>query len=129
MNEHLRCAGLADVLDRILDKSITLEPCQRIRVRGIDVLTWKKRPVVTSIQTYLRYEKLAKTTHFPATSFSNALAPCHSPPNFFDLLDRILDHGIVFDARQWIRFLGMKTLHIRARVVSVSIQTYLRPAS
>jgi hypothetical protein len=120
---------LEDVLDRILDNSITLEPYQRIRVKGIDLLTWKKRPVVTSIQTYLRYEKVARTRHFPATSFSSPPASHHSPANFFDLIDRILDCGIVVDASQWVRFLGMKAPHFRVRVVSVSIQTYLQPAS
>lgn len=46
-----------------------------------------------------------------------------------DVLDRVLDKGIVIDA--WIRFqlVGLDLLTIDARVVVASIETYLNYAS
>ena len=46
-------------------------------------------------------------------------------PSLLDVLDRILDKGIVVDA--WIRFslVGLDLLTIQARIVVASIETYL----
>lgn len=47
------------------------------------------------------------------------------PPSLLDVLDRILDKGIVVDA--WIRFslIGIDFLTVEARIVVASLQTYL----
>ena len=49
-------------------------------------------------------------------------------PGLLDVLDRILDKGIVFDA--WIRFslVGLDLLTVEARIVVASIETYLEYA-
>lgn len=46
-------------------------------------------------------------------------------PSLLDVLDRILDKGIVVDA--WIRFslIGIDFLTVEARIVVASLQTYL----
>ena len=49
-------------------------------------------------------------------------------PGLLDVLDHILDKGIVVDA--WIRFslVGLDLLTVEARIVVASIETYLRYA-
>ena len=46
-------------------------------------------------------------------------------PSLLDVLDRILDKGIVVDA--WIRFslVGLDLMTVEARIVVASIETYL----
>ena len=46
-------------------------------------------------------------------------------PGLLDVLDRILDKGIVVDA--WIRFslVGLDLVTVQARIVVASIETYL----
>jgi gas vesicle structural protein len=48
--------------------------------------------------------------------------------NLVDVLDRVLDKGIVIDG--WIRLslVGLDLLHVEARIVVASIQTYLTHA-
>lgn len=50
-------------------------------------------------------------------------------PSLLDVLDRILDKGIVVDA--WVRFslVGLDLLTVEARIVVASIETYLEYAS
>lgn len=49
-------------------------------------------------------------------------------PSLLDVLDRILDKGIVVDA--WVRFslIGIDFLTVEARIVVASLQTYLKYA-
>jgi gas vesicle structural protein len=51
-----------------------------------------------------------------------------SRPNFIDVLDRVLDKGIVIDA--WMRVglvgLDLRLVEIESRMVVVSIDTYLK---
>ncbi len=47
--------SLIDVLDRVLDKGIVIDPWVRVSLVGIDLLTVEARVVVASIDTYLRY--------------------------------------------------------------------------
>ena len=46
--------------------------------------------------------------------------------SLIDVLDRVLDKGIVVDA--WVRFsiVGIELITVQARVVVASIETYLR---
>ena len=48
-------SSLIDVLDRILDKGIVLDPWVRISLMGIDLMTIEDRVVVASIETCLKY--------------------------------------------------------------------------
>ena len=48
-------SSLIDVLDRVLDKGIVVEPWLRISIVGIDLITVGARVEVASIDTSLRY--------------------------------------------------------------------------
>ena len=45
--------------------------------------------------------------------------------SFLDVLDRVLDKGIVIDARMEVSFVGIDLITVRAHVVVASIETYL----
>lgn len=49
-----------------------------------------------------------------------------SDTRLFDVLDRVLDKGIVIDAWIRIQLVGVDLLTIDARVVVASIETYLK---
>ena len=51
------------------------------------------------------------------------------PLGLFDLVDRILDKGLVIDAYVSVTVIGIELLVIRARIVVASIETFLRYAS
>lgn len=46
--------------------------------------------------------------------------------SLIDVLDRILDKGIVIDA--WVRIVGIDLITVEARIVIASIDTYLKYA-
>ena len=48
-------AGLAEVLDRILDKGIVLDAWVRVSLLGLEILTVEARIVVAGVETYLKY--------------------------------------------------------------------------
>ncbi|AIF67990.1 gas vesicle protein GvpA [Terribacillus saccharophilus] len=48
-------SGLADVIDRILDKGIVIDAFIRVSVVGIEILTIEARVVIASVDTWLRY--------------------------------------------------------------------------
>lgn len=49
--------------------------------------------------------------------------------NIFDLLDRILDKGMVIDANISIALVGIEIVVIRARIIAAGINTFLRYAA
>ena len=51
-----------------------------------------------------------------------------SGPVLVDVLDRVLDKGIVIDAAVRVSVVGVELLSVDARVVVASIETYLRHA-
>ena len=51
-----------------------------------------------------------------------------SGPGLVDVLDRVLDKGIVIDAAVRVSVVGVELLSVDARVVVASIETYLRHA-
>lgn len=51
-----------------------------------------------------------------------------SGPGLIDVLDRVLDKGIVIDAAVRVSVVGVELLSVDARVVVASIETYLRHA-
>jgi hypothetical protein len=54
-------AGLAEVLDRILDKGIVVDIWARVSLVGIEILTVEARVVVASVDTFLHYaEEITK---------------------------------------------------------------------
>jgi gas vesicle structural protein len=48
-------SSLIDVLDRVLDKGIVIDPWVRISQAGIDLIRAEARVVVASIDTYLKH--------------------------------------------------------------------------
>lgn len=49
--------------------------------------------------------------------------------NIYDLVDRVLDKGLVVDANLSVSLVGIEILVIRARIVVSGIDTFLRYAS
>ncbi len=47
--------GLAEVLDRILDKGIVIDAWVRVSILGLELLTVEARVVIASVETYLKY--------------------------------------------------------------------------
>ncbi|MGP4039146.1 gas vesicle structural protein GvpA [Gracilibacillus sp. D59] len=48
-------SGLAEVIDRILDKGIVIDAYASVSVVGIELITVEARVVVASVDTWLRY--------------------------------------------------------------------------
>jgi len=48
-------SGLAEVLDRILDKGIVIDAWVRVSLLGLEVLTIEARVVIAGVETYLKY--------------------------------------------------------------------------
>jgi hypothetical protein len=61
-----------------------------------------------------------------APSTSNRYAGGPSPSGLADVLDLILDHGLVVDAYVRVSLLGIEVLTVDARIVVASVDTYLR---
>lgn len=62
-------SGLAEVVDRILDKGIVIDAFVRVSLVGIELLSVETRVVVASVETYLKYAEgigLTATAAAPA---------------------------------------------------------------
>jgi len=54
-------SGLAEVLDRILDKGMVVDVWARVSLVGIEILTVEARVVIASVDTFLHYaEEITK---------------------------------------------------------------------
>ena len=49
--------------------------------------------------------------------------------SIYDLLDRVLDKGLVIDANVSVALVGIEILVVRARIVVAGIDTFLRYAA
>ena len=54
--------GLADVIDRILDKGIVIDAWVRVSLVGIEILTIEARVVIASVETWLKYAEAVGLT-------------------------------------------------------------------
>jgi hypothetical protein len=54
-----------------------------------------------------------------------ALKPAAAENSLIDVLDRVLDKGIVIDAWMRVSLVGLDLLHVEARIVVASIKTHL----
>ena len=52
--QNLESINVTEVLDRVLDHGIVMEPSTRVMLMGVDLRTLKARFVVESIQTIAR---------------------------------------------------------------------------
>jgi gas vesicle structural protein len=57
------------------------------------------------------------------------LPPYRPLLNIYDLLDRVLDKGLVIDANISVSLVGIEILVVRARIVVAGIDTFLRYAA
>ena len=48
-------SGLAEVLDRILDKGLVIDAWVKVSVLGLELLTIEARVVIAGVETYLKY--------------------------------------------------------------------------
>jgi gas vesicle structural protein len=55
MKKSTDSTGLAEVIDRILDKGIVIDAWARISLVGIELVAIEARVVVASVETYLKY--------------------------------------------------------------------------
>lgn len=55
-------SGLAEVLDRILDKGIVLDAWVRVSVLGLEILAIEARVVLASVETWLKYAEAVGLT-------------------------------------------------------------------
>jgi len=55
-------SGLAEVLDRILDKGIVIDAWVRVSLLGLEILTIEARVVVAGVETYLKYAEAVGLT-------------------------------------------------------------------
>ena len=54
-------SGLAEVLDRILDKGMVIDVWARVNLVGIEILTVEARIVIACVDTFLHYaEEITK---------------------------------------------------------------------
>ncbi len=49
--------------------------------------------------------------------------------SIYDLLDRVLDKGLVIDANVSVALVGIEILVVRARIIVAGIDTFLRYAA
>lgn len=67
--ERPRPAGLAEVVDIILDKGLVIDIFLRVSLLGLELLTIDARIVVASVDTYLRYaEAVDRVVLAPASN-------------------------------------------------------------
>jgi len=55
-------SGLAEVLDRILDKGLVLDAWVRVSLLGLEILAVEARVVLASVETYLKYAEAVGLT-------------------------------------------------------------------
>ncbi len=55
-------SGLAEVLDRILDKGIVLDVWVRVSLLGLEILAIEARVVLAGVETYLKYAEAVGLT-------------------------------------------------------------------
>ncbi len=60
-------AGLAEVLDRILDKGLVVDAWARVSLAGVELLGIEARVTIASVETFLKYaEAIGLTKEMPA---------------------------------------------------------------
>ena len=62
VEKTLAGAGLAEVLDRILDKGVVIDVWARVSLVGMEFLGIEARIVVASVETFLKYAEAVGLT-------------------------------------------------------------------
>ena len=55
VQKSIDSSGLAEVVDRILDKGVVIDAWVKVSLVGIELLSIEARVVVASVETYLKY--------------------------------------------------------------------------
>jgi hypothetical protein len=55
VSTSMASSGLAEVLDRILDKGLVIDAWVKVSVLGLELLTVEARVVIAGVETYLKY--------------------------------------------------------------------------
>jgi hypothetical protein len=66
-------AGLAEVIDIILDKGLVIDAYVRVSLIGIEILTIDARIVIASVDTYLRFAEAVGRLNIQASDDSQGL--------------------------------------------------------
>lgn len=69
VSNSTNASGLAEVVDRILDKGIVIDAWAKVSLVGIELVSIEARVVVASVDTYLKYAEaigLTQTAAAPA---------------------------------------------------------------
>ena len=67
VEKTIQGAGLAEVLDRILDKGLVIDAWLRVSLVGMELLGIEARVTVASVETFLKYAEAIGLTA-PATA-------------------------------------------------------------
>ena len=144
-----RTYGLVDILDRVLDKGLVVVGDIKINLANVELLTIQIRLLICSID---KAEQIGmdwwRTDPRLQHSGSQHLQPSRSPntpprhqdhrshdmaverspsgSSLIDVLDRVLDKGIVIDAWVRVSLVGIDLVTVEARIVVASIETYLK---
>jgi len=62
VQKSMDTSGLAEVIDRILDKGIVIDAWARISLVGIEILAIEARVVIASVDTFLKYAEAVGLT-------------------------------------------------------------------
>ncbi|MEW6228050.1 MAG: gas vesicle structural protein GvpA [Bacillota bacterium] len=55
-------SGLAEIIDRILDKGVVVDAWARVSLLGLEILAIEARVVLASVETYLKYAEAVGLT-------------------------------------------------------------------
>ena len=55
-------SGLAEVIDRILDKGVVVDAWARVSLLGLEILAIEARVVIAGVETYLKYAEAVGLT-------------------------------------------------------------------
>jgi len=67
VQKSMDTSGLAEVIDRILDKGIVIDAWARVSLVGIEILAIEARVVIASVDTFLKYAEAVGLTAAAAT--------------------------------------------------------------
>ena len=150
---HHRPTGLVDVMGRVLDKGLVVAGDIKVSLAEVELLTIRIRLLICSLDKaqeigldWWRYDRdlspgrarRSLPEHealraqirelerkVAALERRMAVERAAGGTSLIDVLDRVLDKGIVIDAWVRVSLVGIDLIRVEARVVVASIDTYL----
>jgi hypothetical protein len=62
VEKTIASSSLVEVVDRILDKGVVIDPWARLSLVGIELLAIEARVVIASVETFLKYAEAVGLT-------------------------------------------------------------------